>query len=231
MKSNGPGSPLHERLLADLRAGVAAAAEYERQAELDGRSGSSTLDRDDDGQWKASTTNPLWDRAEVDRRLDELSNSRWTRPWRRTGEGDLRPPLIEEVDASGVDRREISRWISPEELEQQVKRARWARARQAAAGDQPALSFQHHLIQALQDRVAQAQLHLQAPAPLPVDRPWAVGDLVRYCGEEYFITLVTPRKITCESQHAGAFDLVPGSAQAAGLRLVAAGLRVVPDAG
>lgn len=135
--------------------------------------------------------------------------------------------MIEEVDASGVDRRDVSRWISPTELEQLVQQIRWARAKQIASGEVQVYSFQHLLVQALQTRVAQAQLHVQATLQtIEAGRPWTVGDLVRYCGEQYFITAVTTRKITCESQLYGAFDVIPGSPAARGLRLIAAGLRV-----
>lgn len=224
MSGRGPGSPFYQQLLADLRASQAATR---RQSGAGGSPDPSAVDRDDDGQVRA---NPLWDPAAVDRRLDELLNGRWTQPWRRSGETEVRPPMVTEVDASGVDRREISRWVNPAELEQLTQQARWTRARQVAAAG-PVYSVQHLLIQALQARVAQAQVQVRPPAvpAPPVGRPWQVGDLVRYCGEAYTITAVTPRKITCDSQLFGSFDVVPGSLEARRLQLIAAGLRLVPS--
>lgn len=227
MSFKRPSSHRHE-LLEHLRAALLdeAAPEHSESVEVPVP---FALDRDDDGDLKCSTVVPLWDPVSVDRRLDELINSRWTRSWRRSGEAAARPPMITEVDASGVERRHISRWVSPTELEQLAQQARRLRLKQADSGEQ-LLSFQHILIQALQERVVQAQRHVRSitEAPVEAGRPWEVGDLVRYCGEHYNITVVTPRKITCESQQCGTFDVTPGSIEARGLRLIAAGLRVAP---
>lgn len=228
--STGPGSPFHEMLQAHLRIALAKKAELKIHSVSDseGLPGQPALDRDDDVNLGRSTANPLWDPAMVDRRIDELFNGRWTRSWRRSGEETVRPPMIEETDASGVDRRDIGRWISPTELEQLAQQTRWIRAKQVACGEQQVYSFQHLLVQALQTRVAQAQLHVQPNSMQTVEagRPWAVGDLVNFCGEQYFITAITPRKITCESERSGAFDVTPNSMEARGLKLIAAGLRL-----
>ena len=59
-----------------------------------------TLERDDDEE-DNGLKNIHWAPELVDGRLQQLTNGRWLRQWRRAGELEWRPPLIDEVDRSG----------------------------------------------------------------------------------------------------------------------------------
>lgn len=66
----------------------------------------TTLERDDDGIIGPKPCG--WSPEIIDGRLHQLTNGRWLRPWKRSGESELRPPLIDEVDQTGVDRHQIA---------------------------------------------------------------------------------------------------------------------------
>lgn len=90
MNSTGSDSHFREMLKAHLRKALADQAELEIHSESPGLPVQPALDRDDDGYSEQSKANPLWDPSSVDRRINELFNSRWTRPWRRSGEETAR---------------------------------------------------------------------------------------------------------------------------------------------
>lgn len=178
---------------------------------------------------------PLWNPGVINQRLHELTNRRWLSPWRRAGEGELRPPLITEIDATGVDRRDIARLVSPDQLravERQVIRER--AALMTSHDHDPAVqvfSFQHLLIQALQGAVLRCSSSTGAAQEVPTlsTLSWQEGDLVSYCRETYTVSHVGPRVIRLESSENGSVDVYRSSDQMRQVRRLAPALRVTPQ--
>lgn len=170
-----------------------------------------TLERDDDDGQKRSNENPAPTSSSqvIDQRLQQLTNGRWLRPWRRRGELELHPPLISEVDASGVDRHLIAKVVSPlalTQLEEQVRRERKRLCEQHTLDREVVIwSFQHLLLQALQDTVLQQQVEIMVEHPHTPQ--WSIGDKVGYCGEQYIIGNITTKKLSLLSDIAGEVDI------------------------
>lgn len=175
-----------------------------------GLSGQLALERDDDSKNHVVAANNT---SLVNDRLQCLTNRRWLTPWQRRGEDVWHPPLIEEVDQTGVDRHRIAEVINGQELaqiEDEVRRERAHLSVQSRCDPSvPMWSYQHLLIQRLQETVVEAD----SGYPLSVaqshiaDHHWSVGDNVQYCGETYTIAALTDRKISLESAQHGGFDL------------------------
>lgn len=198
-------------LLAELRTLIVARQTPDGDPMPPALRGRSALERDDDVR---ESVTEKWDPQAVDQRIDQLTNGRWLTRWKRTGEELWRLPLIDEIDQTGVDRHRIASLVSPDRLAQIEAEARRARA----SNFDHVLSFQHHLIQQLQQAVTATDQGLQNTRSAP--RAWHVGDTVRYCGDLYTIVTLTPQKLTCESQTNGGFDIRAGGPEMAKLRLV-----------
>lgn len=177
------------------------------------------LERDDDENIGPKTCS--WSPEMIDGRLHQLTNGRWLRPWKRSGESELRPPLIDEVDQTGVDRHQIAIIISPELLAQIEEDVRMERASLCATQTtNPKVtiwSFQHLLLQRLQGIILSGG---QLPSQLLPTHQWQVGDAVLYCGEAYTIARVTDTQIALASETAGEFDLITSGSEIRRLRRV-----------
>lgn len=193
---------------------------------------SPRVERDDDSPL-GGTAVPLWNPGAIDQRLNELTNRRWLAPWRRMGDDDLHPPLITEVDASGVDRRDIARLVSPDQLHALERRAIRERAALMSRHERDpsvqVFSFQHLLLQGLQEAVLRNSSSTETTpggAPAVDTSSWQVGDLVSYCRETYTVSHVGPRVIRLESAENGSVDVYRASDQMRQLRRLAPALRV-----
>lgn len=195
------------QLLEELRTLIVTRQPPEEHPTAPALWGRSALERDDDVR---ESVTEKWDPQAVDQRIDQLTNGRWLTRWKRTGEEVWRCPLIEEVDQMGVDRHRIATLVNPDRLAQIEAEAKRARA----SNFDHVLSFQHLLIQQLQQAVTAADQGLRNPCT------WHVGDTVRYCGDLYTITVITPQQLTCESETNGSFDIRAGGPEMAKLRLV-----------
>lgn len=182
------------------------------------------VERDDD-EAEMGQNAERWAPGIVDGRLHQLTNARWLRPWCRRGEVEIRPPLIEEVDQTGVDRRCIARFVSPQTLariEQEVRdeRARLC-AEQAANPQVTVWSFQHLLLLRLQELVLVHEHTVKAPSQtFPIQ--WGIGDAVLYSGERYTVTRITNTKISLSSDDAGELDVFISSPELSRLRRIPA---------
>lgn len=182
--------------------------------------------RDDDG----IEILPLWDPQVIDARLDELTNRRWRHRWQRLGDEGWQRPLIEEVDATGLDRTRIAYLISPEHLKRLEREAFRQRAQLTTQHQRDAtvrvLSFQHLLIQAAQTAALEA---MTVPLPQPYvtepQRRWHVGDVVGFGQESFVVAQVTDRVVSLQSDRYGDFDVRFGTPEMSRLRLLSGGLR------
>ena len=179
----------------------------------------NTLERDDDEN--VVTKAASWSPEVIDGRLHQLTNGRWLRPWKRSGESELRLPLIDEVDQTGVDRHQIATTISPEllaQIEDEIRRERASLcATQTSNPGVTIWSYQHLLLQRLQGIVLSGE---QLASQLLPTHQWQVGDAVLYCGDAYTIAHVTDNKIALESESAGEFDLITSGSEIRRLRRV-----------
>lgn len=189
----------------------------------------------DDASSATEMAVPLWNPGVIDQRLHELTNRRWLSPWRRIGEVDPHPPLITEVDATGVNRRKIARLVSPDQLravERQVIKERAAlMTRHDHDHAVQVFSFQHLLIQALQEAVLRSPPGMETTQETPPINTiwWQEGALVSSCRETYTVSHVKPRVIRLESSENGSVDVYRTSNQMRQLRRLAPALRVTPQ--
>lgn len=116
---------------------------------------------------------PDWTEAEVNARLHQLLNRRWLNPWRKKGETEFQPPLIDEPD-QGHDRHQIARRISPDRLEELANEARLERNElELKARKEPhivLLTHQHLLLRRLTHeliRLEQLDQQVKASRALP----------------------------------------------------------------
>lgn len=137
----------------------------------------------------------------------------------------MRPPLIEEVDQSGVDRRSIAKFVSPETLCQIEQEVRQERARlcaeQAVSPQVTVWSYQHLLLQRLQELVLMHEHTVETQSQtFPIQ--WLIGDAVLYSGEQYTVTRITNVKISLSSDDAGELDVFTSSPEISRLRRIPA---------
>jgi hypothetical protein len=182
------------------------------------------LARDDDGH-QAVVTQAPWEPAAIDQRLDVLTNGRWLHAWQRRGDTEVSPPLISEIDATGVDRRTLAQQISPDLL-QEIEQATFQhRAHLVAQGHLAVPSFQHLLIQRLQRAALPPAPSTPSTAEVtscrvPADHVWQVGDAVSYCRELYWVMEISERALGLESEFSGSLDVHFASDDLTRLRLV-----------
>ena len=178
---------------------------------------------------------PAWNPADVNAVLDEINNGRWLTAWKKRGEAGTQKPMIEEMDGSGVERREIALRISPTHLNTMRKRVRNTRdkliQRQKGGETLEVFSFQHMLIQELQAEVITLR-NLEAAATalktgdepvtsaLPTRRDYQVGDRVLFERNAYEVERVEESYIDLYDDTNGTVKVVRNTRQFDGLKLL-----------